>query len=242
VVQGRKRALIGSETYHYDAFNHLLVSVTLPMKGQIIEATPERPYLCLRLGIDIGAVAKLLTEVKLDIPTADNDKPLYVARTSPDLIEVFLRLIRLLDSPSDLAVLAPLALREIWYRLLRGEMGSRLRGLVETDGQVQRISRAIEHLQRHYNQPLRIEDLADASHMSTSTFHARFKAVTTLSPLQFQKQLRLHEARRLLLTENIDAGTAAHQVGYESPSQFNREYRRFFGAPPRREIAKLRAG
>jgi AraC-like DNA-binding protein len=242
VIQGRKRALIGNESYHYDAFNYLIVSVTLPMLGQILDASAERPYLCLRIDIDVREVARLLTEMTAEKSDAASNKPLYVARTSADFLDVILRLVRLLDTPADLPVLAPLALREIWYRLLRGDMGSRLRGLVELEGPVQRISRAIELLQHHYDRPLRIDELADASHMSPSTFHARFKAITSMSPLQFQKQLRLHEARRLLLTESVDAGTAAHRVGYESPSQFNREYRRLFGSPPRREIARLRAG
>jgi len=140
------------------------------------------------------------------------------------------------------SILGAQALREIWYRVLRGEMGHRLRDLVATDGPVQRVGRAIELLQRRYQQPLRVDELAVASHMSVSTFHARFKAVTSLSPLQFQKRLRLHEARRLLMSEGADAATIAHRVGYESPSQFNREYRRLFGAPPRRDVAALREG
>jgi len=241
VVQGRKRAIIGNESVYYDAFNYLIVSLTLPVLGQVVDASPEQPYLCLRISIDINEVGKLLLDIENNNSTKSESRlPYFVGRMSSDLLDVVLRLVRLMDAPDDLPVLGPLALREIWYRVLRGEMGHRLRHLVEVDGPVQRISRAIELLQRRYQQPLRIEDLADVSHMSVSTFHARFKAVTSMSPLQFQKKLRLHEARRLLMTEGMEVATAAHRVGYESPSQFNREYRRLFGSPPRREIASLR--
>jgi AraC-like DNA-binding protein len=242
VVQGRKRALIGSQSFYYDAFNYLLVSVTLPMFGQILDASPERPYLCIRLEIDFREVGKLLLEMERSERRAGvpAEQPLYVARLSGELLEVLLRLVRLLDAPADLTILAPLALREIWYRLLRSEMGPRLRDLTEAEGPVQRINRAIELLRRRYAEAVRIEELAEISHMSASTFHARFKTLTSMSPLQFQKQLRLHEARRLMMSEGLEAAVACYRVGYESPSQFSREYRRLFGAPPRREIAALR--
>jgi AraC-like DNA-binding protein len=244
VVQGRKRAILGNESFYYDPFNYLLVSLSLlPARGQILEASPDRPYLCLRFDIDVGEMSRLLLEMQEgERSVAPGDRPLYVARMSPDLLEAVLRLVRLLDAPVDLPVLGPLMLREIWYRLLCGEMGQRLRALIETAGAVQRISRAIEQLQRRFDQPLRIDELASVSHMSPSTFHARFKAVTSLSPLQFQKNLRLHEARRLMLSEGVEAAVASYRVGYESPSQFSREYRRLFGAPPRREIASFRSG
>ena len=244
VVQGRKRTLIAGESFYYDAFNYLFVSVTLPVFGQILDASPERPYLCIRLEIDFSEVRKLLLEMERGERSvgAPAERPLYVARMSGELLEVLLRLLRLLDSPADLTMLAPLALREIWYRLLRGEMGPRLRDLTEADGPVQRINRAIELLRRRYAEAVRIEELAEISHMSASTFHARFKTVTSMSPLQFQKQLRLHEARRLMMSEGLEASAACYRVGYESPSQFSREYRRLFGAPPRREIAALRRG
>lgn len=241
VVQGRKRAIIGNESIYYDAFNYLIVSVTLPVLGQVVDASPERPYLCMRIDIDVNEVGRLLLDLENNTsPASQSALPYFIARMPTDLLDVVLRLVRLLDAPDDLSVLGPLALREIWYRVLRGEMGHRLRHLVAVDGPVQRISRAIQLLQRRYQQPLRIEELADASHMSLSTFHARFKAVTSMSPLQFQKKLRLHEARRLLMMEGVEVATAAHRVGYESPSQFNREYRRLFGSPPRREITSLR--
>lgn len=240
-VQGRKRAIVGNESFYYDPFNFLLVSVSLPIHGQILDASPERPYLCLRIDVDLRDVGRLLLEMGAGAPArAPAEQALYVARMSPDLFEVLLRLVRLLDTPADLPVLGPLALREIWYRLLCGEMGQRLRDLTEIEGPVQRISRAIELLQQRYAEAVRVEELAAVSHMSPSTFHARFKAVTSMSPLRFQKQLRLHEARRLMMNEDFDAAAAGYRVGYESPSQFSREYRRLFGAPPRREIAALR--
>jgi AraC-like DNA-binding protein len=241
VVQGRKRVLVGTESFHSDAFNYLIVSVTLPALNQILDASPERPYLCLRIDIDMREVGRLLLEMEAAQPAdAATGKCLYVARMSSDLVDVVLRLVRLLDAPSDLPVLGPLALREIWYRLLRGEMGHRLRELAQVEGPVQRINRAIELLQRNYGKPLHIEELAEISNMSASAFHARFKTVTSMSPLQFLKRLRLHEARRLMMNEGSEVAAAAYRVGYESPSQFSREYRRLFGAPPRQEIAVLR--
>jgi AraC-like DNA-binding protein len=167
-------------------------------------------------------------------------RPLFIARTSAPLLDAVLRLARLLDAPEEAAVLAPLALREIHFRVLGGDLGERLRRSCEVDGPAQRIARAIELVRARYADALRIDELADAAHMSASALHQRFKAVTALSPLQFQKQLRLQEARRLMLDEGVEAAAAAHRVGYESPSQFSREYRRLFGAPPRREIASAR--
>lgn len=240
VLQGRKRALLGSEWFNYDPFNYLFVSVTLPALGQVLDAAPERPYICLRIDIDLHEVSRLVAQTKPATSRgSSNSSPLYVARMSSDLTEVLLRLVRLLEAPDDLSVLGPTTLRELWYRLLRSDTGPRLRAITETEGLVQRIHRAIEILQQRFHESLRIEELAAAAHLSPSTFHARFKAVTAMSPLQFQKQLRLHEARRLMIGEGLDAAVAAHRVGYESPSQFSREYRRLFGAPPRREVNSL---
>jgi AraC-like DNA-binding protein len=168
------------------------------------------------------------------------DCGVYLDCLSDDLLDAVLRLVRLLDSPADRAVLAPLALREIHYRLLISPQGHKLRELSETDSQAQRIARAIELLKLRYDQPLSIAELADSVHMSASALHHRFKAVAQMSPIQFQKQIRLHEARRLMLTQGLEAAAAAHRVGYESPSQFSREYRRLFGAPPRKDVSQLR--
>jgi transcriptional regulator GlxA family with amidase domain len=165
---------------------------------------------------------------------------LFVARLDEPLLDAVLRMVRLLDAPDDIAVLAPVVLREIYYRMLRGELGHRLVDLSQGGGGNHRIVRAIEWLKQRYAAPLRIEDLAEAVHMSPSALHHRFKAVTAMSPLQYQKHLRLHEARRLMFANGVECATAGHLVGYESASQFSREYRRLFGAPPRAEIARLR--
>lgn len=242
VVQGRKRALLGDDVYYYDALNYLTVSVTLPAIGHVLEATPERPYLCLRLELDARMIGELLLQVGRSAVPPSTDRGLYVARTSPQLLDAVVRLTRLLEQSRDAAILAPLVLREVHYRVLTGELGHRLRELCVVDSQVNRVARAIELLRKRFTESLRIEDLAAAAHMSESSLHHRFKAVTAMSPMQFQKQLRLHEARRLMLTEGLEAAAAAHRVGYESPSQFSREYRRLFGAPPRREIETVRGG
>jgi AraC-like DNA-binding protein len=241
VVQGRKRALLNDEVFYYDALNYLVVSVTLPMMGQVLEATTERPFLSLRLDLDLEEIARLLLELgdRGSAPLAA-DRGLFVARMDEPLLDAVLRMVKLLDTPEDIAVLAPAVQREIYYRVLRGELGRRLVDLAECDGGNHRVVRAIEWLKQRFAAPLRIEDLAEAVHMSPSALHHRFKAVTAMSPLQYQKHLRLHEARRLMFAGGIECATAGHRVGYESPSQFSREYRRLFGAPPRAEIARLR--
>ena len=242
VVQGRKHARLMDETYVYDPLNYLVVSVTLPVVGQIIDASAERPYLCLRINVDRKLIGELLLQAGPTLVKArDSDRGLYVAKTDAGLLDAVVRLVRLIDHPRDASVLAPLILREIHYRALSGELGARLRDLCTVDSQIQRISRAIDVLRSRFAEGFRIEDLASIAHMSPSSFHHRFKEVTAMSPMQFQKQLRHHEARRLMLTEGLEAAAAAHRVGYESPSQFSREYRRLFGAPPKREVDALRA-
>jgi AraC-like DNA-binding protein len=241
VVQGRKRAVLNNEVYQYDALNYLVVSVTLPGMGQVLEATPEHPYLSLRLNLDLEEIARLVLELgDRGPPPAAADRGLFVARLDEPLLDAVLRMVKLLDTPEDIDVLAPVIQREIYYRILRGDLGSRLVDLAQSAGGSHRIVRAIEWLKQRYVAPLRIEELADAVHMSPSALHHRFKAVTAMSPLQFQKHLRLHEARRLMFADGIECAAAGHRVGYESASQFSREYRRLFGAPPRSEIARLR--
>jgi AraC-like DNA-binding protein len=241
VVQGRKRALLNDEVFHYDALNYLVVSVTLPMMGQVVEATTDRPFLSLRLDLDLEEIARLLLELgdRGAAPLAA-DRGLFVARMDEPLLDAVLRMVKLLDAPEDIAMLAPAVQREIYYRVLRGELGQRLVDLAECDGGNHRIVRAIEWLKQRFAAPLRIEELAEAVHMSSSALHHRFKAVTAMSPLQYQKHLRLHEARRLMFAGGMECAAAGYRVGYESPSQFSREYRRLFGAPPRVEIARLR--
>lgn len=244
VVQGRKQAVLADEYYVYDPLNYLVVSMALPISGQVIEATRERPYLCLRIDIDAMEINKLLQQLPISSawtsPPPTDNRALFLARTSAPLLDAVLRLVRLLDTPEEAAILAPLALREIHYRVLTGELGQRLCDLCAIDGQAQRIARVITLLKARYDEPLRMEELAAAAHLSVSALHHRFKAVTAMSPLQYQKQLRLQEARRLMLSEGLEAAAAGHRVGYESPSQFSREYRRLFGAPPRAETQRQR--
>jgi AraC-like DNA-binding protein len=240
VVQGRKRALLNDEVFTYDALNYLVVSVTLPAMGQVLDATPEHPYLSLRLNLDLQEIARLVLEMGDGGPPATANRGLFVARLDEPLLDAVLRMVKLLDTPDDIAVLAPVVQREIYYRVLRGELGHRLVDLAHTEGGNHRIVRAIEWLKQRYAEPLSIEELAGAVHMSPSALHHRFKAVTAMSPLQYQKNLRLHEARRLIFADGIECAAAGHRVGYDSASQFSREYRRLFGAPPRAEVARLR--
>jgi AraC-like DNA-binding protein len=244
IAQGRKRVMLGEEVYFYDRANYLAASVDLPVSGQVIEATPEKPYLGMKLDVAPHEIAELLLEAPP--PAAGESTPargLYVSRVDADLVEAFVRLLRLLDTPEDIPALGAGLRREILYRMLKGEQGYRLRQIANVAAHAKRISKAIEWLRENYTQALRIEDLAAQANMSTSSFHEHFRAVTAMSPLQFQKQLRLQQARQLLINEAVDAATAGHRVGYESPSQFSREYSRLFGAPPatdRRRLAPQR--
>ncbi len=242
IAQGRKEVRLWNESYVYDPLNYLVVSVTLPLAGQVIEASPEQPYLCIRLDIDPAEIAQLIADASpIGVPGREANRGLYLDKIDTSLLDAMLRLVRLLDTPADIPALAPLALREIFYRLLKGQQGQRLHEIAIADSQTHRVTRAIEWLNRNYAKPLLIEELASHVNLSTSTLHHRFKAVTAMSPLQYQKQLRLHEARRLMIAEGMDVSAAGFKVGYESPSQFSREYSRMFGAPPSKDIAKLRS-
>lgn len=241
VVQGHKQVTLAGEVFQYDPLNYLVVSVTLPVIGQVTEASPERPYLCVRVTLDPREIGELMLETGIPVRSAaPAARGLYVSQASDELLDAVLRLLRLLRTPHDAPVLSSLVLREIYYRVLVGELGPRLRDLAVADSHSQRIARVIDVLKRRYAEPLRIEELAATVHLSPSSLHHHFKAVTGVSPLQFQKQLRLHESRRLMLAEGLDAAVACHRVGYESASQFSREYKRLFGAPPRQEIAQMR--
>ncbi|TPG06005.1 AraC family transcriptional regulator [Rhodanobacter glycinis] len=241
VAQGAKQVLLGGETYRYDQANYLVTSIDLPVSSQVIDASADRPYLCAMLCFDIRRIGELLADADLPEPPGTAGLGLSVSPVSDDLMDTVLRLVRLLDTPKDLPVLAPLIERELLYRLLTGEQGSRLRHVVTVGSRSHQISHAIDWLKNHYHQPLRIDELAGTVNMSSSSLHHHFRAITAMSPLQYQKQLRLQEARRLLLTERCDVASAAHRVGYESPSQFSREYSRLYGAPPLRDVEQLRA-
>ena len=241
IAQGAKRVLLGDETYVYDAQHFLITSVNLPTVAQIIKASRERPWLGLKLKLDQREISQLMVNSNLPpLRTQQSSRGMAIGEVTLPLISAFQRLIDLLAEPKDIPILAPIIQREIVYRLLVGDQGARLRQMASAGSQSQQIARAIDWLKSHFTNPVRIEDLATQVKMSTSTFHHHFRALTAMSPLQYQKWLRLNEARRLMLSERLDATSAAFEVGYQSPSQFSREYSRSFGAPPLRDITNLR--
>jgi AraC-like DNA-binding protein len=241
VAQGKKRVVLGDEVLVYDRFHFLVGSVDLPISGQVVDASPERPLLALKLDLDMREVTQLL----LDVPDAvaresAPSRGLFVSRVAPEIVEAFGRLVRLAETPGDIAALEAGMRREAIYRVLKSEQGVRLRALAGTAGHSPRIAKAIDWLRENFRRPLRVEALAALANMSPSSFHEHFRATTAMSPLQFQKQLRLQEARQLLMEGVLDAATVGHRVGYESPSQFSREYSRLFGAPPATDMKRLR--
>jgi len=241
VAQGAKRVQLGNDTFVYDARNYLITSVHLPAVYEVITASPKKPYLGLLLKLDQREMSQLMVDSHLPPPRAQqSSRGMATGKVTLPLLSAIQRLIDLLDEQEDIPILAPIIQREIIYRLLVGDQGARLRQIASAGSQSNQIARAVTWLKDNYTQPLRIDDLAAHVRMSTSTFHHHFRAMTALSPLQYQKQLRLQEARRLMLAEHMDAGTAAFEVGYESPSQFSREYSRLFGAPPLKDITNLR--
>jgi AraC-like DNA-binding protein len=241
VAQGSKRVMLGDEVYDYGGGCYLVATVDLPVCAEILDATADAPYLCLKLGFDMNEVADMLLAVgESALGNAPPARGLFMSRANAPLVDAVLRLARLLQAPEDIAALAPLAEREIIYRLLKSDEGRRLSRAVSANGHARRIARAVAWLKAHYAEPLRIETLASHAGMSASSLHEHFKAVTAMTPVQYQKQLRLQEARRLLMSDGVDAATAGHRVGYESPSQFSREYSRLFGAPPARDAQRLR--
>jgi len=241
VVQGAKQLVIGDQCYRYDATRFMVTALDLPGSSQVLEAQPDQPCLGLVYKLDLRTIAELATDSKLPAPA---DIPglgvAAIGSMTPALAEPFQRLIALLREPDALPVLAPLIEREIHYRLLLSDQSARLRQIAAVGSQSFRIARALDWLRVHYTQPLRIEELAAHVNMSTSNLHLHFRQLTAMSPLQYQKWLRLNEARRLMLSEQLDAASAAFAVGYESPSQFSREYSRLFGAPPKRDIDTMR--
>lgn len=241
IAQGAKRVQVGGDAYEYDAKRYLISSVDLPTFVQVVKASAEKPYLGLVLKIDQRGFSQLIVDSHLPPPRPQrSSRGIATGEMTIQLLAAFQRLVDLLDEPADIPVLAPMIEREICYRLLVGDQGARLRQMATAGSQSQQIARAIDWLKRHFAQPLRIDALAAQAHMSRSTFHRHFRQVTGMSPLQYQKRLRLNEARRLMLAGDHNTSTAAFKVGYESPSQFNREYSRLFGAPPARDISHLR--
>ncbi|WP_022698584.1 AraC family transcriptional regulator [Euryhalocaulis caribicus] len=240
IGQGRKRLFLGDNAYVYDASQFLITSVDLPVVSQIIEATKGAPYLGLTLELDLKGIARMMLERERPPQKQPvNRGGIAVSEVSPPLLNAIERLIDLLESPEDIPALAPLLMQEISYRLLIGEQGPRLYQLISAESHSYRIARAIDWLKDNFDKPLRVGDLAYRAGLSSSAFHNHFRALTAMSPLQYQKKMRLNEARRLMFTEHLGASDAAFEVGYESPTQFSREYSRMFGAPPARDIQNL---
>lgn len=243
IVKGRKRVILGDSTYWYDESQFLLTAVNLPTITQVLEASPDDPYISIIWKLDLSAAKRLIAEIDAEEPSPGSapGSAMAVGPATGPLYDALSRLIALLATPGDAPILGDLVQREMLYRVLTGSAGARLRQIVRIGTRSNRVARAVLWLRENYRSPLRVEDLARVSGMGVSTLHHHFRVMTSMSPLQFQKHLRLHEARRLLLAEEIDAGTAALQVGYESATQFNREYRRLFGAPPMRDVKSLRS-
>ncbi|MCR6476106.1 AraC family transcriptional regulator [Variovorax sp. ZS18.2.2] len=242
VVQGRKRVVLGSDAYEYDAAKFVLTTMDLPTISHVLEAHPGRPCLSMMLKLDFALVQAVGGEIDLQgiAVTDDTESGMAFGHMPTELLDAFVRLLALADKPRDIAIMAPLVLREITYRLLMAPSGGHLRRIARQDPRYDKILTAIAWLREHYAEAIRIEALAEVAAMGVSTLHHHFSAITHMSPLQYQKHIRLHEARRLLLTERLDATSAAYRVGYESVTQFSREYRRLFGNPPIRDISLLR--
>jgi AraC-like DNA-binding protein len=243
VVQGRKQVWMGEETYLYDQYRYLAISADLPLAGGVVEASPEKPYLCMTLTVEPRELAALIVEMGQQEPRDSHDgRAIFVTRLNATILDSFLRLVRLLDSPEDIPILAPLLRREIDYRLLQGEQYGRLAQIAIGNGRLRRISGAITWIKEHFAEHLEVDALAKRVNMSPSALHAHFKSVTAMSPIQYQKRLRLQEARRLLMSGASSAEAVAFAVGYGSASQFSREYARLFGQPPRRDAELARSG
>ncbi|MEN6626500.1 MAG: AraC family transcriptional regulator [Candidatus Sumerlaeia bacterium] len=241
IAQGSKEVHVGAKRYRYDPAHYLIAGVDLPVTARIVQATKDEPYLGLSLDLDLSLVAAVIAEEARQWSRGRTDlNAVDVSRLDADLLDAVLRLVRLVDAPAEYRVLAPLVTREIICRLLMGAQGDRLRQLAVAGGRTHHVARAIALLREGFDQPLRIESMARKLGMSVSSFHHHFKAVTAMSPLQFQKKLRLHEARRLMLGEDLDAAQAGFRVGYEDASHFSRDYKRLFGAPPLRDVELLR--
>lgn len=243
VAQGSKRLFLGQEAFDYDGSRMLVSTVDVPVSAQITKASPSEPFLCLKLELDPQRIAALVMKVYPDgLPQAEKTTAIYLSQAEPNILDASVRLLALLAQPEDTELLASLVQDEILIRLLRSPMGGRVAQIGQDESRLQRVAKAVSWVQAHFDQPLDVERLAGLVHMSVSTFHQHFKSVTSMSPLQYQKLLRLQEARRLMLSKTMDAGMAARQVGYLSVSQFSREYGRYFGNPPTKDVAQLRGG
>jgi AraC-like DNA-binding protein len=237
VIQGRKSMTLDDRQLVYDQTRFLITSLDLPAKMQVIEASEELPYIGLSLKLDYAIASELLSQIPLS-KLADTDKEpgMVLGQSSPEIVNAFYRLVALLDDPDSIPVMAPLIKKEIYWRVLMSEQGTRLRQIVSTGSHSLKIAKSLDWLKTHFKMPIQIEQLAEQVQMSKSSYHQHFKQITSMSPLQYQKRLRLLEARRLLISEDLDAASAAFKVGYESASQFSREYSRLFGMSPKKDI------
>ncbi|WP_010096006.1 AraC family transcriptional regulator [Ornithinibacillus scapharcae] len=240
VAQGSKLVMLGEESYQYDSASYLTASVHLPITGQVIKASPDYPYLCVHLQLDMNQIFEVIQSSSQVISNESPGRGLVISQINDSLLEAVIRLIRLLETPQDIPILADGIKREIIYRILQNDRNDSLKHFALAGSQAQRIAKVIAVLNREFAQTLKVNELAKEASMSSSSFYQHFKEVTGMSPIQFQKQLRLQEARRLLLTENLEAAEAAFQVGYESPSHFSREYSRKFGLSPMKDVRRLR--
>jgi AraC-like DNA-binding protein len=242
VAQGAKTVIVGQETFSYDATRMLVYSVALPVAAMITQASAAEPYLALRLDLEPQKIAELVLKVHpRGVPPVKERRAVYMLPAEPSIVNAATRLMECLAQPRDVELLAPLVVEEILIRMLRGPIGMRIAQMGFAESSVQRIAQAISWLRRNYAQPMKVEELAELVHMSVSSFHQHFRMVTSMSPLQYQKVLRLQEARRLMLSAMMDASSAGQRVGYLSASQFSREYSRFFGNAPTKDVARLRS-
>jgi AraC-like DNA-binding protein len=241
IAQGSKEIYVGDECYRYDPAHYLLATVELPVVARLVDASPERPYLSVRIVLDPALVGSVMVEAgEAALQNSADTRAINVSPLDAGLLDATLRLVRLIENPTEARVLAPLITREIVFRFLMGEQGPRLRHMLVLGGYTNRIARAVERIRSNFDKPLRIDHLARELGMSTSGFYQQFKTVTALTPLQFQKQLRLQEARRLMLGEDMDAASAGYRVGYDDAAHFSREYKRLFGMPPMRDVGRVR--
>ncbi len=241
VAQGAKSVLLGQEVYEYDASRMLVYSVDLPVAAQVTRATPSEPYLSFKLDLDAHKIAELVSKVyPHGLPHVRESRGVWVGQIDMRIVNAATRLLELMAQPGEAELLAPLVIEEILIRLLRSPVGVRVAQIGLTESNAHGVAKAVSWLRANFSQPMKVEELAELAHMSVSSFHQHFKAVTSMSPLQFQKVLRLQEARRLMLSRMMDAGSASWHVGYQSASQFSREYGRFFGSAPTKDIARLR--
>lgn len=240
-AQGVKEVSVGMDNFRYGPGDYLVASVDLPATTQIIEISPENPYLGFILELSPDQIIDVIDDVNFSTtPEGNSSRGMFVSKLNPSLLDAVVRLVRLLDTPEDIPTLAPLFTKEVIYKVLKGEHGKTLKKIALNGNSTYHIKNAIQLIMTNYDKPFKVEELAEIANMSVSSFHKHFKEVTAMSPIQFQKQLKLQEARRLLLSESTDATAVAYRVGYESPSQFSREYVRMFGYPPMEDMKRLR--